>query len=188
MKQPFSIETALRRAEEALSKPPPLDWIERPEPRGELVARFVLPLELCKPQNQLTRAAMMIGANAKQIGPSRKLGNGKRGRSWQLGKYKTDVYTMMWAQHPPRRAPLPGRAFVRAIRFSPMETDPYADWAKAHLDILCIAGAGRKNRLNFIKDDKGSVCDIKQHWEPNPAGGPGFGYLEVWAGDPQWLP
>jgi len=35
-----------------LSEPSALPRIVRPVPRGDLVARFALPLELCRPQNR----------------------------------------------------------------------------------------------------------------------------------------
>ena len=76
---PFSIAANLRRAREILDAPPALPHIERPEPIGELVAEFVLPLELCKPFNRIGRA-------------------GTASAGWALGKLKQRAYLCMWQQ------------------------------------------------------------------------------------------
>lgn len=166
----FSVYDALLRAEELLSRPPPLEWIKRPEPKGDLVARFVLPLALCQARNAITTSAMMAGM---------KHGSGK---APLLGKYKEQVFRMMWVQHHQQIYPLPGRAFVRCIRFSVRETDPNSDWAKAALDVLCVRTPRFKKRLGFIRDDKGSVTESTQHWEPVKSHKEGFGLIDIFTG------
>jgi len=90
----FSVRASLAFAKAALAQPPALPHIERPEPIGELVAEFVLPLELCKPFNRIGRA-------------------GTASAGWALGKLKQSAYLCMWQQAGGRRAnPLPGRPHI----------------------------------------------------------------------------
>lgn len=140
-----------------LSAPPARDHIVRPVSRGEVVARFVLPLELCKPQNRRDGA--------------------KPG--WVHAKSKGALYAAMRSQCARRATPLPGRPQVIAIRFSSVEPDRYADWAKAAIDILCVGRwHGQGNRLGLLRDDRPKDADVHQHWEPARQG-EGFVYIEV---------
>jgi len=132
------------RAAHALSRPPELPHIKRPKPRRQVVARFALPLELCPTTNSTRHAD---------------------GRA--LGRLKKTLGDMMFMQYGGRaEGPLPGRAQVICRRFSSVETDPYADWAKFAVDKLMVG----RNRLGLIRDDKGSDIELHQVWEPAPPG------------------
>ena len=142
-----------------LSAAPAQGHIVRPVSRGEVVARFVLPLELCKAQNRRDGA--------------------KPG--WVHAKSKGALYAAMRAQCARRATPLPGRPQVIAIRFSSVEPDRYADWAKAAVDILCVGTSRSSNRLGLLRDDRPKDADVHQHWEPARQG-EGFVYIEVRSG------
>lgn len=156
-------------AEGALSLPPAREHIERaaPAPGAQLLARFVLPLELCKSGNP-------------------------RGyeQPWQHERVKKALHLRMLVQlgGRPWAAPAPGRPFVRCIRFSSVEPDAFADSFKAPVDILTgpdARGARRASkraprRLNVIADDNARAIRLSQHWEPAPQKH-GFGLIEVWS-------
>lgn len=114
-------------ADSTLAQPPALARIVRPVPRGVRVARFGLPLELCKPQNAR---------------------DGSR-RPWVLARTKSQLSQLMaaqWLQHRDGRAlPLPGRPQVLCLRLSSREPDAYSDWAKAAIDILTAHGRGHRH-------------------------------------------
>lgn len=160
----------LERSESILRAPPAKPWIVRPVPRGERVCRFVLPLELCKPTN----------ATRQRPG-------------WAQGKDKAELWSMMLGQAGGLRGEvLPGRPQIICVRFSQIESDPCADWAKAAVDHLRFwrekrHKIGRKivvtkvRGLGFIEDDRGSRIELSQHWEPSKRG-EGFVYIEVWTG------
>lgn len=134
-----------------LAAPPKKAHIVRVAPVGELVARFILPLEVVKLSNP-TRVA----------------------QKWMHAKAKQSAMTIMSAQFRERReAPLPGRPFVRCIRFSSNEPDKYADGFKVAVDRLVD--------LKLIKDDRPSLCDLHQWWEYAPPK-KGFGLIEVFTG------
>lgn len=140
----FSIPDAFALADDILSRPPaPGLFIKRPKPRASLVARFALPLHLC-PTTNATRGAP----------------------PWKLDQMKTALGNLMILQERRSRAPLPGRPQVIARRFSPHETDPHSDWAKMVIDRLVVG----KNKLGYLRDDKGSEAEIHQVWEPAPPG------------------
>ncbi len=140
----FSIPEAFALADDILARPPaPGLFIKRPKPRGQLVARFALPLHLC-PTTNGTRGAP----------------------EWKLAKTKTAVGNLMLLQHRPVRSPIVGRPQVIARRFSAHETDPHSDWAKMAIDRL-VVGDGK---LGFMRDDRGSQTEIHQVWEPAPVG------------------
>ena len=146
-------------ADEALSRPPAEPWIERAPPRGSLVARFVLPLELCKPVNR-TRHAI----------------------NWIHAKRKRAVRQMMavqyFAQHgDDTKKPLPGRPLIRDVRFSSTPPDACANWAKDAIDAL----TSRHRGLGYLRDDGQRYCDQRQWWEPAPKGR-GCVLVEVWTG------
>jgi hypothetical protein len=149
---------ALSFAESLLARPPAEPWITRPEPHGEIVARFVLPLELCQPQNRT-----------------------RHGQSWQLGKLKRDVYLCLLAQNGPQRAPLPGRPQVLCLRLSSGPCDAYADWAKHAIDALCVPKGRRTHGLGYLRDDGPRDIDLQQWWEPAKRG-EGFCYIEIRTG------
>jgi len=123
------------------------------------VASFVLPLELLKRQNWSRHQPIGL-----------------------LARVKDDLYDVMRPQAgPPREAPLPGRPFVRCIRFSGKAPDRGADTFKMAIDILCAPEEGKHRRLSFLVDDNEDDADVHQHWEPAPPGR-GFGLLEVYTG------
>lgn len=167
----FDPGAALAIADAILREPPARPHIERPPLRGVVVARFALPLELLKPQNRT-----------------------RHGQDWALDRLKRDVFACMVAQHRPRREALPGRPQVLCVRFSSVEPDAYADWAKHAVDVLCAPlpmltreGKVRKHattrRLNFIRDDKQASAEVRQWWEPlSRKMGKGFGVIEVRTG------
>ena len=139
----FSVADAFALADAVRSAPPARSHIVRPVPRGQLVARFALPLELCKPQNRT-----------------------RHGQAWALGKLKSSVLLCMLSQHRRQSAPLAGRPQVICLRLSSVEPDRFADWAKHAVDRLCVANSG----LGFLRDDRPSDADIHQYWEPAKSG------------------
>lgn len=142
-----------------LAEPPARDWIARPAVRGESVARFVLPLELCMTTNRTGRAAFAV-------------------ERAMIGRLKGKLADLMACQCIPRRKPLAGRPQVLAVRFSPREPDVFGDFAKWPVDILCRRTAKHRHRLNLIEDDRPRRAEVHQWWEPGPKGD-GFVFLEV---------
>jgi hypothetical protein len=149
-------------ADRTLSAPPARSHIVRPVPRGDLVARFALPLELCRPQNRRDGA----------------------GPAWALAKTKAQLAQVMATQWLRQRGgietPLTGRPQVLCLRFSSVEPDGYADWAKAAVDILTSRGRG--HRLGIIVDDRPSCADVVQWWEPAKPGAGGV-LVQVFRGE-----
>jgi hypothetical protein len=139
----FRVDEALARAAEVLSRPPAKAHIVRPVPRGNVVARFALPLALCQPQNRT-----------------------RHGQAWALGKLKQDVLLCMLSQHGRRSQPLPGRPQVLCLRLSSVATDKYADFAKHAIDRLCVAHSG----LGFLINDRDIDAEIHQWCEPAKPG------------------
>lgn len=144
----FRVRDAFALAEDVLSRPPALPHIERPVPRGKLVARFGLPLELCKPMNRIART-------------------GTQQAGWALAKMKRETWQRMAMQHGRRSTPLPGRPQVLCLRLSSSEPDKYADWQKNPVDRL---RATEKLGLGFIVDDRPTCIDLQAWWEPAPRG------------------
>lgn len=151
----WSAAASLRRALAALDAPPTREHIERPEPKGELVARFVLPLELCPTLNVLAEWP-----------------------GWRRKKVKDAALKLMHVQNGLRRLaqPLAGRPRVRCTRFSSVEPDRDSAWTKVPLDRL----TGRKGGLGFLRDDRPSACDVVAWWEPAKRG-EGCVLVEVYA-------
>jgi hypothetical protein len=88
--------------------------------------------------------------------------------------------------------PVSVRPQVICVRFSSNETDPFADWAKAAVDMLRMWRQKRNKigkrvivtkvrGLGFIQEDSGKHVDLNQHWEPSKRE-KGFVYIEVWTG------
>ena len=161
----FSIPGALERAAQILEGPCQ-GKVPRVEPRGTLVARFVLPVELCV-------------SNAD-----------RHGKPGMHDAYKAGVFKFMRLQHPiPPPAPLPGVPLVRCIKFSSVEPDRLHNGFKVPVDCLCAAkivrdrktGLPRKQkyRLGIIEDDRPTKADVQQHWE-RAKPGEGFGMIEVY--------
>lgn len=146
------------RALRTLSLPPAKPWIERPQFNGEVIARFVLPNELCQPQN---------AKRDSQI--------------WRRQKDRVTIQSQMVLQCRPRPEPLTGRPQVLCVRFSSVEPDKYSDWCKVPVDVLCRKRVDRVQRLNIIHDDAPRYADVWQWWEPAPKD-EGFVFIEVRTG------
>lgn len=152
----FDWREALVRAELVLSQPPAIARIQRPVRRGERVARFVLPLELCPTTNR-----------TRHTHPG------------QHAKTKAQILTLMRNQARVIVAQaLPGRPQVLCLRLSSTEPDAYSDWAKMAIDALCVAMGRRKDGLGYLRDDRPSDAEVVQYWEPAKRGA-GFVYIEV---------
>lgn len=157
------VADSLNRADAILAAAPRRAHQVRVRPRGTLVQRFVLPLDLCPPQNRT-----------------------RQGQAWRLAKVKRDLLLVMLVQAGSRRAaPLPGRPFVRCVRFSAVEPDRFADWAKMPVDRLVQSKRTAKRSrdgLGYLVDDRPSCAEVVQSWEYAPKGA-GFALIEVWTGD-----
>lgn len=153
----FDWRAAMNDARERLSQPAPLDRIQRPARRGELVQSFALPLEFC------------LGTNRT-----------RHSRPGQHADLKKSILALLQVQCRIYRArsPLPGIPLVLCTRFSSTEPDRYADWAKMPIDLLCLPTKRRPEGLGFLRDDRPKDAEVHQWWEPAPRGN-GFVYLEI---------
>lgn len=157
---PFDRHAAIAWAEEALGRPPAHAHIVRVAGKGTRLERFVLPLDLCQPQNR-TRG----------------------GAAWMIAKLKRGTLLELAVQAARRyREPVGGRPLVRCIRFSCVEPDRFNDGAKIAIDALCARTERAPNRLGVIRDDRPRDAQIEQWWEPAPRGR-GFVLIEVWTND-----
>lgn len=156
----FDWREAWVRAETVLSGPPAIARIQRPVPRGERVARFVLPLELCPTTNRT-----------------------RHSRPGQHARAKGAILGLMQAQARLFRVrePLPGRPQVLCLRLSSVEPDAYSDWAKMAIDTLCVPSGRRKEGLGYLRDDRPADAEIVQWWEPAKRG-EGLVYIEIRSG------
>lgn len=119
----------------------------------ELVARFVLPLDLAPTLNRFAEL-----------------------QSYQRGKLKSQALRLMAQQAPSAPPePLSGRPLVRIVRFSPTQPDADSGWPKVPVDRLTPKHGG----LGFIADDKPSLLQLEPHWA-KCAPGKSMVYLEVW--------
>ena len=176
---------AIAYAHETLAKPPRHPYTERHEPKGEIVARFVLPLELCHPQNTSQRhrpgwahakdRSALLEAMVSQLG--------RHHRHLDL-----DYLVVGGRGHIQLRSPLPGRPMVRAIRFSVNDCDDSANWAKQAIDLLqptksrVVKGVRRTAPgLNIISGDDRKRCEQRAWGECAPRN-KGFCLVEVWTG------
>lgn len=150
------VAARINQAQATLRAPPVHAHIERSLAVGAPVALFVLPLELCLPLN---RFAELAGYARKRI--------------------KDAALLLMLAQRrfERARAPLPGRPFLRAVRFSSVEVDRDSGWCKVPVDRLTAANGG----LGLIRDDKPSALRLEAWWEPAPRG-QGFVLLDLYTG------
>jgi hypothetical protein len=172
MKQPtelvrFDVREALARAGEILSAPPAKPHIVRIDPVGSLVARLVLSLALCEPQNRKRVVPRYVWAQK---------------RAAILAVFQAQLRGQL------PQAPLPGRPMVLCTRFSSVEADAFADSFKLAIDCLCpskkrlVAGVPKlAPGLGLIRDDKPSLCDVRQRWEYAPPK-LGFCLVEVYTG------
>ena len=160
----------------ALLDKPAAPGVERPEPRGELVAAFGLPIDLCLPQDRRRQLWAALATRSKL---------------WKL--MSDQALVLGWHRI---EKPLKGRPQVRCVRFSAGATDAYADWAKQAVDILCpsVRRVHRKGKkagkvtispgLGLITRDTVAAIDEKQWSESAPAGH-GFCLIEIRTGVPQ---
>lgn len=152
----FDWREALVRAESVLREPPAIARIQRPTPRGAVVQRFVLPLELCPTTNR-----------TRHTHPG------------QHAKTKAQLLTLMRNQARTIVAhPLPGRPQVWCLRLSSTEPDAYSDGCKMAIDALCVAMGRRKDGLGYLRDDRPADTEVIQTWEPAKRG-QGFVYIEI---------
>lgn len=156
----FDWREALVRAQGVLSEPPAIARIQRPVPRGERVARFVLPLELC-PSTNITRHS----------------------QGWKQAKLKKTILGLLQVQARSfgTRETLPGRPQVLCLRLSSVEPDPYADWAKMAVDKLCAPDGKSRERMGYLRDDRPKDIELVQWWEPAKRG-EGLVYIEIRSG------
>lgn len=161
----FSVPGALAFVDSVLAGHP-TGHLPRVPGRGVLYARFVLPLALLPTTN----------ARAHQ-------------KPWALGAMKAKVHRMMWLQHQTiRSVPLPGRPFVRCVRFSTKEPDAFADWAKMAIDCLTMPrapkkpGGRKKLGLGLLYDDAPKYVELAQPWWEKVSPGYGCCLIEVFAG------
>jgi hypothetical protein len=150
----FSAQVAT--AQQLLSEPPRLPFVDRPEFRGERVVAFALPLRLCHSTNETSTRRF-------------------QSQYWKIKKEKDELAALMRFQCHPFKKPLGGRPQVLAVRFGYLCPDKYANWAKWAIDVL-RAGRPGERRLNIIRDDSPECIEEHQWWEPLHKG---FVYLEV---------
>lgn len=151
---PMSIKQCLAYADQTLSGPPKKSHIERAEPRGVLLGRFVVqPLSLLPAVNVF-----------KDMKP------------WMRTRVRDKAKAFMLPQLAAVRSmkTLPGRPMVRAIRFSSSEPDHDNAWTKVAIDRLV--------EFRIVQDDRPSMLNLKSWWEEAPRG-QGFCYFEIWSGD-----
>lgn len=165
---PLPLEEMVRRHEVSQQGPLPAPHITRPVPRGRKVAVFFLSLRLCEPQDRRRKAPMWVYASKR-----------KGILSWLEPQWLAQP-------RPALSLPLPvnARPQVLCVRYSSVEPDAFADWAKQAIDCLQPGGT-RKGKpfagLGIIKSDRPSECDVRCWWEPARVG-QGFVAIEVWTG------
>lgn len=166
VRAPFSLDPAwiadaLNRADAILAAPPRHAHQARIEPKGSLVQRLALPLDLC-PTTNFTRHAPI----------------------WKAAQTKRNIMLAYLCQAERQPAPLDGRPFVRCVRFSTNEPDAFSDWAKMAVDALTLPRRERTRNhdgMGFLVDDRPKCVDVVQSWE-YAARGTGFVLVEVWTG------
>jgi hypothetical protein len=163
IKQPtptFSYLECLRRADEALERPPTWDWVKRVSPVGDPVKRFALPLDYCPTSNVRMR--------------------GGKGQRFKEAAIKRACFSTMLGQNGGRKQTLPlkGRPFVRAIRFTTTATDRESDWLKIPLDRLCCGPTG----LCYLEDDSEKHIDVVK-WCEQSKRNEGFVVIEIYTGE-----
>lgn len=170
----FSPLLQMRLVDDLLSYPPAKRHIRRVEGEGDLVVRFVLPLEHCPRVNAF-----------------------REWDEWKMGKCKKAALELMRVQLLLQRRsiktglPLAGRPMVRLVRFSSVETDRDASWTKIPVDRLLpsrlVKRQGRMKLiegLGLIADDNQEDIDLQFWTEPAPRGR-GCVLVEVWTGSPE---
>lgn len=134
-------------------------FVERYEPRGSLVLRFVLPLWLCPRYNELLRA--------------------DRFKKTRLGR---KAFEYIFKQNRFDRGELLiGRPFVRFVRFSVKDPDDDSSWTKVPLDVL-VTKEGTEadaHHMRLLEDDRRGAAETRAWWEPGGARIQ-FVYCDVW--------
>jgi hypothetical protein len=179
----FSIPEALRRADEILAGPC-RGYLPRVPGRGNLLQRFVLPLELCKTTNALLSMMQSRPRKGSKFTPAA-----------QSKALEERVFRMMFLQHPRIRVePLAGRPMIRIVRFSSVESDEAADGMKLARDLLRMPKApvwspsrnrmvGGRKGFGFLVADAPRYVETARWWDYAPPG-KGFSLLEIWSGEP----
>lgn len=148
---------AVELAEETLLNPPRHERI-RPELRGETVARFWLPRELCPPRNQLQEEHF---------------GTRERRRKRVLGELRKQFLQLGLGR---RKLPLDGFPQVLEVRFSSQPVDDDCGFAKQAVDCLCPSRHTTTKRgtkklvqgLGLIAGDSPLVVERHSWWEYAP--------------------
>lgn len=163
---PLTMAQKSEYAERALFNPPAAEFIERAEPRGNLVWRCVIPAKLC-----LTT-------------------NAKANMHWaSLHRAKQSIIKAMLIQHGcrARATVLAGRPQVLITRFTTNRPDRGAGWEKMPIDALLTSrtvvtkrGPQTRSGLGFIVDDSDMHVDVRAWWEPGPKDG--FVLLRIFSG------
>lgn len=160
---PFDITARMAESLAALALPPP-PGVERHEPVGELICRWVIPHELCPGINEQRH---MMG--------------------FTFDALKKRCLRLMLDQQGGKRAPAPlaGRPMCRAIYRSSRQPDRDQGFSKLPIDRLCV---GRRKRpkhitkevwaecerqmgpagLGWLVDDHPTRFDLRTWWEPAP--------------------
>jgi len=149
-------------AESVLARPPRESWVKRPVLRGDRVAVFHLPLDLCPTRN----------AGRREHWSAR-----KRLRDRVLAHLRMQGCAALRSQRDGQaRAvlPLAGRSQLVAIRFSSVPVDADAGFAKTAIDCLTPNAGG----IGLIEDDSPRHVERCEWWEYAPRG-KGFVLLEV---------
>lgn len=165
-KPPFSRTAALEYADMALSVPPTKPSIQRGQPTGKRVARFVLPMDLCLTTNR--RSCLHWSS---------------------VDRLKDKILSQLRVQCGALRLPtLTGRPQVVAVRFTSRRPDSGAGWEKDAIDALLTSrvvarkgGVKQRKGLGLLEDDSDAHIDRFVWWEPGPKDG--FVYIEIWSGE-----
>jgi hypothetical protein len=150
--------------------PPRCAVIKREAPQGTCVCRWLLPLELCQPENRRRHQP-----------------------KWRYGQIRDAMLVLLRAQWTAFGAkveiPLGGIPTVRCIRFSSVEMDPGSGFEKQAVDCLLPTrwvakrAGGPKHPvpgLALIWSDRGTKLRRIVYWHPWPRERPGCVLLELW--------
>jgi hypothetical protein len=166
---PLPLTEMLARHEATQKAAPWSPRVRRPVPRGQRVAIFCLPLELCQSQD------------ARRHRPG-----------WAMCKDRETILERwlrpQWMTQPRRELSLllvvHSRPKVLCVRYSSVEPDALASWGKQVVDCLQIGGVRRGkpfDGLGLIRNDCPKECEVVEWWEPAHVN-QGFCVFEVWSG------
>ena len=154
-------------ADDVLAQPPKRPHTERHHGKGELVLRFVLPLEMAQPLNRSRKEPTWKSHQVR----SAVLKEMER----QLAR---QANVLVWPE------PLPGRPMLRAIRFTAGRPDETACWFKVATDVLLTPKVRRGRKvlaLNVLRDDRPDLLELRHWTEPAPPKR-GGALIEIWTG------